>query len=369
MATCSTGFWHSVCLADDGVIHAFGDNSYGQLGLGHEENVPIPSPILNLPKIKMVSCGSCFTVCVDEEGSMWSFGENNFGQLGIGNRNQVTKPRKVQDIPAVHSISCGYGHTLIVTNDSNLWVCGYNAYGQLFLGNKVSQLKPVQTSYSNVLMISSGTQGSYYSYFQNDIGEIYVCGHNEHGQLGLGINSECQLQPCVIPDLPPEIIQFCCGYNHSLFLDCNGNVFSVGYNNNGNLGLGHHINQNSLQQIPNIPPIRVISCVGQSSYLIDFDENLWSFGDNRDCQLGFKSETDNVTVPTQVKGLEFIQQISSGCCGEHFFAQDSQNTIFIMGNNGNGQLSFSNKPREMNNEYFSIWGKPKNYTRAKSARK
>ena len=89
-----------------------------------------------------------------------------------------------------------------------------------------------------------------------------------------------QITPSLIPNLPSNIVQFICGNGQSLFLDSEGNVFSVGYNKHGELGLGHNINQNVLNKIPNIPSIKVISCVGSSSYLIDFEGNLWSFGFN-----------------------------------------------------------------------------------------
>ena len=69
-------------------------------------------------------------------------------------------------------------------------------------------------------------------------------------------------------------------------MDSEGNVFSVGHNEYGQLGLGHTNNQNVLNQIPNIPPIRSISCVGHCSYLVDIDGNLWSFGYNGEGQLG-----------------------------------------------------------------------------------
>ena len=68
-----------------GTAYSFGRNRKGALGLGHKDDVNLPTPIPNLPKIKMVSCGMYFTVCVDNEGFIWSFGKNGSGQLGTGN--------------------------------------------------------------------------------------------------------------------------------------------------------------------------------------------------------------------------------------------------------------------------------------------
>ena len=52
------------------------------------------------------------------------------------------------------------------------------------------------------------------------------------------------------------------------------------------LGLGHNTDQNVLSKIVNIPPNQTISCNFASSYLIDFEGNLWSFGADDYGQLG-----------------------------------------------------------------------------------
>ena len=218
---------HTITLSNDGTLHSFGYNAQGQLGLGHYQNVSLPTPISNLPKIKLISCGYNFSVCVDCEGFMWSFGENNEGQLGTGNKTNFIVPQKIQEIPPVDSVSCGYAHTLMITNDSNLWSCGVNNFGQLCLGNEESQLKPQKTTLSNISKISSGY---YHSLFQNDKGEIFSCGHNLYGQCGLGHFKHPQITPSLISNAPLNIFQFVCGYCQCLFLDPEGNVFSVGYN-------------------------------------------------------------------------------------------------------------------------------------------
>ena len=86
----------------------------GQLGLGHNDHVFLPTPIPNLPKINMISCGSRFTVCVDHEGFIWSFGKNNSGKLGTGNTINFNVPQKLVNIPPVVSVSWGSKHTLII---------------------------------------------------------------------------------------------------------------------------------------------------------------------------------------------------------------------------------------------------------------
>ena len=366
---CVSGQFHTITLSNDGTAHSFGRNKEGELGLGNTENVSLPTPIPNLPKIDLVSCGAFFTVCVDCEGFIWSFGDNSCGQLGIGNITDFNVPQKINNIPPVISVFCGFEHTLIITNDDNLWSCGGNDYGQLCHGDEDLRASAKQTPFSSISKISAGWS---HSLFQNNKGEIFACGNNDEGQCGLGHFNHPQITPNLILNAPSKIIHFVCGSAQSLFLDSEGNVYSVGQNAFGQLGLGHNTNQNVLNKIPNIPPIKVISCVKSSCCLIDFEGNLWTFGLNNHGQLGHGDKTYR-NIPKIITIIKDIHQISYGSFGEHFFAKNSQNQIFATGNNNHGQLGTGDTqsvsiPQEINSQYSTIW-RDELHTRAKSARK
>ena len=358
---------HTVTLSDDGVVYSFGQNEHGQLGLGQEMYVPLPTPISDIPQIKQIACGWGFTFFVDYEGLLWSCGKNNFTKLDVVTKETNHFPKQIQNIPLVRSVACGLFHILIITNiDFQLWSCGHNSFGQLCLENNENQPNFQQTSFSNISHVSLGC---YQSLFQNYEGEIYSCGSNRDGELALGHNVSPQLKPTLIPNLPSNIIQFICGNYHNLFLDSDGNVYSVGFNNHGQLGLGHYNNQNVLTQIPNIPPIKVVSCSANSSYLIDFDGNLWSFGLNSQGQLGHGNVT-NTNIPIKIESLRDIKQ----CCrghGNYFLVKDIQDRVFAFGDNVFGQLGTGNRkslvfPYKINS---TIWGEYRSNCRAKSARK
>ena len=348
-------------LSDDGVTHSFGRNKEGQLGLSHNNDVLLPTPIPNLPKIDMISCGAHFTVCIDHEGFIWSFGKNDCGQLGTGNTTNFNVPQKLQDLPPVVSVSCGYRHTLIITNDSNLWSCGSNNFGQLCQGDKEGRSIPQKAPFSNISKISTGL---YHSLFQNNKGEIFSCGYNEHGQCGLGHFNSPQITPSLISNAPENVIHFVCGASQSLFLDSEGNVFSVGQNYFGKRDLA--------QKIPNLPPIKIISCVYPSCYLVDFEGNLWTFGFSDCGQLG--DDSTNINAPKLMDYPKDIQQLSYGT-RDHFLAKNSQNQIFASGNNicgqlGTGDTQSSSILKEINPQYSTIWGESLTVNRrAKSARK
>ena len=127
-----------------------------------------------------------------------------------------------------------------------------------------------------------------------------------------------------------------------------------------------------MKKIPNIPPIKTISCVGSNCYLIDFEENLWTFGENDHGQLGHGIWT-HINTPKVINTLKNIQQISYGSCGFHFLAKNSQNQIFVTGYNADGQLGTGDTQsvsifKEINSQYSTIW-RDEFFSRAKSARK
>ena len=384
MSCCSTGLVCTVAVSDDGTVHFFG-SSYDQL-ISSQTFTAVPKRMDKLPKIKLVSCGEFFTVCVDNEGFMWSFGSNEYCQLGNSKTGRAFTPQKIQNIPSVQSISCGNQHTLAITNDLDLWSFGDNIFGQLCLGNSINPPPvPQNTHFSNISRVSAG---ACYSLFQNKKGEIFGCGYNIKGQLALGnpAYEKIIIVPVQIPNQPPDIIKFCCSADHSLFLNLEGNVYSAGFNGYGNLGLGHNLNQSELQQIPNIPPMKSISCTIIGSFLLDFNGNIWSCGENESGLIGHQrsffqkafGRQKNINVPTKIENLNDIQQMSLGCSSRHILVKDSQNKIYSIGDNFYGQLGTGdNQPisgnyQEISSEYFTIWGDELSditKSRAKSARK
>ena len=80
------------------------------LGLGHNNEVSLPTPIPNLPKINMISCGGYYTVCVDDlfldcEGNVYSVGQNFFGELGLAhkiNQNILNKYQTYHPLKEYH---------------------------------------------------------------------------------------------------------------------------------------------------------------------------------------------------------------------------------------------------------------------------
>jgi len=98
---------------------------------------------------------------------LFSWGNNLYGQLGLGNITYYSSPKQVGSLNNWASISAGRNNTnLALRTDSTLWSWGYNVYGQLGLGNTTNYLSPKQvgaltnwsqTSVGNGIRIKHGS--------------------------------------------------------------------------------------------------------------------------------------------------------------------------------------------------------------------
>ena len=137
----SAGGSHTVAIDEEGKVYAWGVNYNGQLGNGTNNNSNIPICIsdisTNLVSIKEISAGGSHTVAIDEEGKVYAWGDNYFGQLGDGTNNDSNIPMCISDIPTnplnkvkIKKISAD-AHTVAIDEEGKVYAWGYNWKGQL----------------------------------------------------------------------------------------------------------------------------------------------------------------------------------------------------------------------------------------------
>ena len=81
---------HNLIYNLNGDILVFGRN--GQLGLGHNNHVNVPTLLMNNKTIKNIMCGIYHTIIYIGNGNVLVFGYNDDGQLGLGHDNNINKP-------------------------------------------------------------------------------------------------------------------------------------------------------------------------------------------------------------------------------------------------------------------------------------
>ncbi len=147
-------------------------------------------------------------------------------------------------------------------------------------------------------------------------GEVYAWGLNIFGQIGNGCNDR-QLKPIKVKGFNNEkVVMISCGGGHSMALTECGHVYSWGWNNCGQLGIGNNMNSNEPKFVAVIDEnkcnvfIEKISCGSNHSLLLSSDGNIYAFGSNKSGQLGNQKEKNELS-PQRIKTETKFIDISS----------------------------------------------------------
>lgn len=115
-------------------IYGWGKNKYGELGLAHSENAPIPSAIKSLQNqvITQVSSGGKHTSVLTKDGKIYICGTDVLGLLGIENK-KWKEQHKFQKISSLEfeniiQVACAEFHTLCLTKDGGVYAWGGNLH-------------------------------------------------------------------------------------------------------------------------------------------------------------------------------------------------------------------------------------------------
>jgi alpha-tubulin suppressor-like RCC1 family protein len=144
----AAGTRHSVVISPTGVVNSFGLNDLGQLGLGDTALRPSPTQILSLngQKIAEVSSGAAFSLGISglKERFVYAWGDNTYGQLGLGYAAMTPVPTQVNSLNGFNvTIMSKYGdHAILSTDRGNIWAFGGNTNGQLGLGDTTNRFSP-----------------------------------------------------------------------------------------------------------------------------------------------------------------------------------------------------------------------------------
>ncbi len=115
----SCGYDYTILIKNN-QIYVWGNNKFGQLGLGHNDVVNVPTKLNFDFKINKIVCGIYYTIAITDDG-LYVWGYNRFGQLGLGHNNNINIPTKLNF--KINKIVCSSNHTIAITEDG-LYVWG-----------------------------------------------------------------------------------------------------------------------------------------------------------------------------------------------------------------------------------------------------
>src|SRR3990167_8051692 len=309
----SAGYHFSLFVDANGRVWSCGDNEHGQLGLGDRRLRSIPEQIQYMPKITSAIAVGRSSIFLDWRGSVWTCGWGFYGQLGLNDDITCkTKAEKIPGLPKIKSIAGGWSHSLFLDCKGSVWSCGYNAEGCLGLGDTENRKKAEKIQ--GLPKIKSMAGGVHWSIFVDEQVNVWVCGGNEKGELGMGHTTQIN-SPQKNNDLSGIVAVGGGDGNYSVFLDNAGNIYTCGCNEYGQLGLEDTEDRHTPQKVNNVPPMCSISqCNTAGGYLqiVDEEGRVWSCGYNRSSRLGLGHTKPTCTFQrinqTIVKSKQHLEQ-------------------------------------------------------------
>jgi alpha-tubulin suppressor-like RCC1 family protein/subtilisin family serine protease len=321
-----------------------------------------------------VSTGHNHTLAVAPEGSLWAWGSGGLGQIGMGYSTQKLVPGEVfwsQDSLNVESsapaspkdplppteptvsemIAVGGEHNLVIDSQGELWVWGRNNSRALGLGDAVDRNIPTQVSTVGISgdRWISVTAGAYGSFAIRDDGTLWSWGRNVRGELGLRnlVDKGAPAKVSTVGISGDRWISVVAGPDHTVALRCDGTLWSWGRGISGQLALGNFVGRSAPTRISvdGTSSWKMLASGGRiasensRSLAICNSGDLWAWGNNTGGQLGLGDGVDR-SAPTKVPaaGISGDKWVYVATSRNASLAIRDDGSLWAWGQNSGGHL-------------------------------
>jgi uncharacterized repeat protein (TIGR02543 family) len=322
----ATGENHAHALTNFGRVFAWGLGHFGVLGNNLDPHGNVPFDITsyfnllsdeNIVSIK--SSGNRHTAALSSNGRVFVWGQIVGDGSGDEKRfpKEITNRMVLDEDDKVIMIHVGYYNGFAVTEKNKVFAWGDNFSGQLGDGTSTFRSTPVLTFNSlplfpneniiNIFTVRSAT------FIKTDLNRFFAYGDYQN-YFGL-VNENLNVQEVTnnFSFLNSEISKMSGVLHHMLLLTNDGNVYSSGSNDNGQLGsnsLSSLINNGSVYLLnqtfesPNEFAVDIFTSLN-SSFILTNQGNLYAFGKNHNGQLA----TGNYLDQDSPKNITFINDV------------------------------------------------------------
>ncbi|XP_070496214.1 RCC1 domain-containing protein 1 [Chironomus tepperi] len=210
--------------------------------------------------------------------------------FGISSTNSLYKILPTVDLihefqkhQKIKKMESGLEHTLILTSNGDVYSFGCCLRGQLGLGT-MSVDEPVKLidALGGIKIIDISCS-AFCSIAVSSFGDVYSFGWNTNGQLGIKkVTDRCKQVyslPEIVESIENEldpIISVSCGYKHTILRTEKHKLYASGLNNYGQLGINKELNEIDEFREINVEGIdkNTILCCGYwTTYLINYVQN------------------------------------------------------------------------------------------------
>ncbi|XP_040295004.1 probable E3 ubiquitin-protein ligase HERC4 isoform X2 [Bufo bufo] len=248
----SCGESHTLALNDKGQVFSWGLAKDGQLGFSiTEDYIRVPRNIKSLSDVQIVqvACGQKHSISLSRGSEIFVWGDNRYGQLGLGcELKKETTPRPLKSLSGIpfHQIAAGGAHSFALTPSGAVFGWGRNKFGQLGLNDDRDRYCPCLLKSLRSQKIVHICCGEDHTAALTKEGGVFTFGAGGYGQLGHNSTNN-EINPRKVFELMGNIVtQIACGRQHTLaFVPSSGRIYSFGLGGNGQLGTGSTCNRKS----------------------------------------------------------------------------------------------------------------------------
>ncbi|XP_063710389.1 uncharacterized protein LOC134838953 isoform X2 [Symsagittifera roscoffensis] len=293
---------HTVCVSAEMSVFTWGEGSKGQLGHESLESCAVPTEVESLrgKSIVRVGAGDGFSVFGCDNGILLTAGDGTRGCLGHGDWNNSSKAKLIESLLSVDIVSfaCGPMHVAAVSSEGIMYCWGVGADGRLGLNDFQDRNLPTQVSAPDaegflIRRVFCGMDGTV---FLADMGCVLACGNNSFNKLGLNnrqgflmgmknfiskIEVESSSVPVVVKCLAKHrVTNVALGRSHTAVLVEQGQVYLLGNNADGQLGIGSVKQKNSPVLVKELEQEKAVSlCCGETfSMILNSDNQVYFMG-------------------------------------------------------------------------------------------
>jgi len=311
---------------------------------------------------KTTSSGDHLHTVITCEDGLFVWGSNYYGQLGINNDNDTELPTKLTDDMFTNPQAIDYVHhsndkTFVVMRNGEIYACGDNEWNALG-GFDTDEMKvraflklPYFTVGDNRCRIINICCGSRFSMFQATSGQLFSCGFNHNGQLGHGDYNPRRAPTLIQPEIFTKANVTChsisCGEDHTLILNTNGYVYGWGDNTLYQVGASPEncdFTSPTYIHIPKGLTVIQLSCSLTSSFCVTSSRQMYSWGSNDHKQLGLIDLVKDTRTPSELSFTKdkLVFQLAVGM--RHVLMLTNEGHLYGWGSNRSYQIMYKECP-------------------------
>ena len=341
----------SAAITDVGKLYTWGAGNRGQLGLG----------CAPFAEKSLVDAWDSTTNFDGPQPRPFQSGANQVPAVGRNSRRFVDTDTRINCPPfkriTVPTLVEGLAHTyvdkVVISKDFAVAIthqCGAQNFADsscLPIRQSDFKAQPILNRVSGRALGSGVEMMLHQAGVETCIcGEVYMWGGNDFGQLGQG-NYISSFVPTLVSELSSlgiHISDVALGAYHVVALSTQGNVYTWGYNANGQLGTWNTLNQGVPVRVRKREPgFLFVSSIAASAYhsvMVSDRGDIYSFGSNRNGQLGNgQADLEPHPYPEAMQDFQRGRGMRVVCGAYHCLAVSMSLTFYKWGWNAFGQLA------------------------------